>query len=102
MSETIVNIFVGNTHSKLANLGVIDTHNLILFGSTKTKTGDEVHEEQNDTCSEEGIDKSSDRVGKLISKLDVVLVDPTTVDLGGTVKVGYVITANPRLASSDS
>lgn len=34
-----------DAYSKLANLGVVNAHNLIFLGGTKTETGDQVHEE---------------------------------------------------------
>lgn len=70
------------TYSELANLGVINTHNLILLRSTQTQTRDEVDDEQDDTCSEERVSKTGNRVGKLVAQLNVVVVDPAAGDGG--------------------
>src|ERR1700761_4545904 len=51
------------TYSELANLGVINTHDLILLRSTQTHTRNEVEDEQDETCPEERVSKTGDRVG---------------------------------------
>lgn len=82
----------GLTYGKLANLGIINTQNLILFGSTQAQTGNEVHDEQDNAGTDKGVGKSSDGVGKLVTELNVVVVDPATGDHGNTVKVRDVVT----------
>jgi hypothetical protein len=86
-----VQLKIKRTYSKLANLGVVNTHDLIFLGGTKAEAGDEVHDEQDDACTEKGIGKSGDGVGKLVTKLDIVVVDPAAINLSNTVKVRYVI-----------
>jgi hypothetical protein len=83
------------TYSKLANLGIIDTHDLIFLGSAKAEAGNEVHDEKDNAGSKEGISHSGDRVSKLVSQLDIVLVDPATINLGDTIKVRNVVSVPP-------
>lgn len=56
-------MFVKRTYSELANLGIINAHNLILFGTAQAQTRDEVHDEQDDAATTEGVGKTSDGVG---------------------------------------
>ena len=80
------------TYSKLANFGIINTHNLIIFGSTETKSRNQINDEKNDTAAEKGVCKTGDRISKLVSELDVVVVNPATTNFGRAIEVGYVVT----------
>ena len=80
------------TYSKLANLSIVDTQNLILFRGTQAESRDEVENEQDDAGSEEGVGSSRYRVGKLVSQLDIVMIDPAAGNRGSTIQVRYVIT----------
>ena len=48
--------------SKLANLSIVNAHNLILLGGTQAETGDQVEDEQDDAGAEERVGKARDRV----------------------------------------
>lgn len=78
---------------KLANLGIINAHNLILLGSTQAESGDHVHNEQDNAGSEERVGKTGEGVGKLVAQLNVVVVDPAAGDLGGAIEVRNVVAA---------
>lgn len=82
-------------YSKFADFGIINTHYLIFLWRAQAKTRNEVHSEKNDTGSEEGICHSSDRVSKLVSQLDIVLVNPAAIDFGDAIQVRNVITICP-------
>ena len=77
---------------KLSNLGIVNTHDLILLGGSKAETGNEVDGKENDARAEERVRKTTDGVGQLVGKLDVVLVEPASGDGGGAVKVSNVVT----------
>lgn len=49
--------------SKLANFGVVDTQNLIFFGSAEAETRDQIDEEKDETATKEGVREASNRVG---------------------------------------
>lgn len=84
--------------SKLSNLGIVNTHDLILLGGSKTETGNEVKDEENEAGAEERVGKTTDGVGQLVSKLDVVLVEPSSGNDGSAVKMSDVVTVR-RLAN---
>lgn len=77
---------------KLSNLGIVNTHDFILFGGSKAETGNEVDGKENDARAEERVGKTTDGVGQLVSKLDVVLVEPASGDGSNAVKVSNVVT----------
>ena len=77
---------------KLAELDVVDADVLLLGLDAQAQAGDQVHQEQDDAGQDERVREARDRVGELVCELDVVVVDPTAVDLGEAVKVGYVVT----------
>lgn len=85
------------TYSKLANLGIINSHYLIIFGSTETKPRNQFNDEKNDTAAEKGVCQTGDRISKLISELDEVMVNPATTNFGRAIEVGYIITVENRL-----
>jgi hypothetical protein len=78
--------------SELSNLGIVNTHDLVLLGGSKAKTGNEVDDEENQARAEERVGKTTDGVGQLVSKLDVVLVEPSSRNGGSTVKMSNVVT----------
>ena len=78
--------------TELAQLAVIKTHLLLLSRSTQAQSGHEVHEEEDNAGHAKGVAESSNGVGKLISKLNVVVVQPASWNLAEAVKVGNVIT----------
>lgn len=80
------------TYGKLANLGIINTQDLILLGSTQAKTRNKVHDEQDNAGTDKGVRKSSDRVSQLVTELNVVVVDPATGDLGDSIEVRNIVT----------
>lgn len=54
------------TYGELADFCIIHAENLCLFTCTKTKTRDEVHDEQDDAGSAKGIGEAGRGVGKLV------------------------------------
>ena len=76
---------------KLANLGIVDTQDLSLLGSSEGKTRDQVHDEEDDAGSPERVDTAGDGIGELVSELDPVAVEPSSRDDGETIQVCYVI-----------
>lgn len=78
--------------SKLSNLSIVNAHDLILFGGSKAETGNEVEDKENEAGAEERVGKTTDGVGQLVSKLDVVLVEPASGNDGSTVKMSNVVT----------
>ena len=77
--------------SKLANLSIVNAHDLILLGSTQAETGDQVEDEQDDAGAEERVGKARDRVSQLVTQLDIVVVDPATVNFGRAIQVRNVV-----------
>lgn len=80
------------TYGKFTNFSVIDTEDLFLFGDTQVKTRDQVDDEEDDAATEERVGHAGDGVGQLVAKLDVVVVDPASVDDRRTIQVGDVVT----------
>lgn len=76
---------------KLSKLAIIETHLLLLGRDTQAEARNEVHEEENDASHDEGVGKSSNTVGELVSELDVVLVEPTAGDDAEAVEVRNVV-----------
>lgn len=54
------------TYRELADFCVVHPEDLGLFTSTKTKTRDEVHDEQDYARSAKGVGKAGRGVGKLV------------------------------------
>lgn len=77
---------------ELAELVIIKTNLLLVLVDTERKTGNEVEEEEDDAGHDEGVGEAGDAVGELVGELDVVVVDPATVNDGGTVQSGDVVT----------
>lgn len=71
---------------EFANLGVIDAQDLSILSGAETKTRDQVHDEEDQAGSAEGVETTTERIRKLVGHLDPVLVQPTTVDTGDAVK----------------
>ena len=57
----------GATYGKLANLGVVNAHDLVFFGGTQAETRDHVDDKEENAASEERVCHSGDGVGKLVS-----------------------------------
>lgn len=76
---------------KLANLGVVNAQNLRLLAGAEGQAWDEVHDEEDETGSKEGVRGSGDGVSQLVAQLDVVLVQETSFDLGEPIQMRYVI-----------
>jgi hypothetical protein len=77
--------------SKLSKLSVIDTENLRLLGTAEGKTGNKVHNEKDNAGTTEGVGEASNGVSKLVCKLNVMTVDPSTRDFGSAIEMGYVV-----------
>jgi len=77
--------------SELSDLSIVDAQDLGLLGGAEGEAGNQVHDEEDEAGSTKGIDHSADGIGKLVTKLDVVLVEPSTGDLGEAIKVRYVV-----------
>jgi hypothetical protein len=82
-----LNIIVG----KLSNLSIVDTQDLSFLSSTERETWNQVHDEQDDAGTEEGVCTTRDGVRKLVTKLDPVVVEPASRDVGETIQMGYVV-----------
>lgn len=77
---------------KLSELTIIKTHLLLLGSHAQAETGDKVHQEQDDTGQNKGVGETGNTVGKLVSELNVVLVEPAAIDLAETIEVCDVVT----------
>jgi hypothetical protein len=82
-----LNIVVG----ELANLGIVDTQDLSLFGGTQGQAGNEVHDEEDEAGSDKGVCGTRDGIGQLVSELDPVVVEPATGDDSVAIEMRYVI-----------
>ena len=80
------------TYRELADFRIVHTEDLGLFAGTKTKTGNQIHQEQDDARSAKGVGKARGGVGKLIGQLDVVAIEPSTMNCGEPVEMRDVIT----------
>lgn len=108
-SEGVVNFLLETdvVISEFAHLGVVNTKDFGLFGGTKTKTGNEMHDPEDgglmrecsdqtawnifslklDTYSHhEGISETSSRVCNLVTKLDPVVVEPTSRNISKAIE----------------
>lgn len=77
----IVCVSNGGTYCKLANLGIINTHDFIIFGSTESESRNQVDDEKNDTAAEKRVCETRYRISKLVSELNVIVVYPATINL---------------------
>lgn len=77
---------------KLAQLGIIEANVLLLSRGAQRQTRDKVHQEEDDTSHDKGVRESGDTVGKLVTELDVIVVQPASGDNGSAVEMGNVIT----------
>lgn len=82
-----LNIVVG----ELSELGIVDTEDFGLLRAAEGKTWDEVHDEKDNAGSTEGVCETSNGVGKLVGKLNVVTVDPSTWNDSGAIEMSYVV-----------
>lgn len=82
---------MGLKHTKLANLGVVNAQDFGFFTRTQVETRDQVHDEQDDTCPDEGVRSSGERIRKLVPDLDPVLVDPSSVNLSDPVQSRNIV-----------
>lgn len=73
-------------HDLFSDLSEIDTQRLVLLARSEVAARDAVDGEQQDERNHKRPTETGSRVGKLITKLNPVLVDPTTRDRSGTVK----------------
>ena len=76
---------------KLANLGVVDAQNFGFLGRAEREAGDQVHDEEDETGSAERIRHSADGIGKLVTELHPVVVEPAAVYFGEAIEMRYVI-----------
>jgi hypothetical protein len=85
----------GKTYGKLANLHIVNTKNLLLFAGTELKDREElanaVEAAEDDAGPNEGVGTASDGVSKLVTELDPVLVQPTTIDNSIAIKMSDVV-----------
>lgn len=71
---------------KLAEVGIIDTDNLCLFGCSESESRDKVHDPTENSGHDERVGESGDSIGDLVTKLNVVVVKPSTWNLGDAVE----------------
>jgi hypothetical protein len=76
---------------EFADFRIVDTENLGLFACAEGETGDEVHDEEDDAGTAEGVDTTGDGVSELVAELDPVVVEPSTRDLSEAVQMRYVV-----------
>lgn len=82
----------GSTYGKFTNLGIVHTKDFFLFRDAQVQTGDQIDDEENDAASEERVGHTGDGVRQLVAELDVVVIDPASVNDRGTIEVGDVVT----------
>lgn len=80
------------TYGELSDFGIVNAHDLIFLARAKVESGNEVDDKQDNAASAEGVSEARDRVCQLVRKLDVVFIDPASVNLGETIQVRNVIT----------
>lgn len=80
-----------STYSKLADLGIVNTHDLVFLVCTKAESRNEVENEQDNASTEERVRSSRHRVSELVPELDIVVVDPASSNFSGAIKVCNVI-----------
>lgn len=78
-------------HTKFADLCIVDAQNFGFFTRTQVETGDQIHDEQDETRPDERVRPSGKRIRKLVSDLDPVLVEPSSVNLGDPVQTRNVV-----------
>lgn len=81
----------GGELTELADLRVINTQNLGLLGGPDMQAGDQVQDEEDDAGEDKGIASAGEGIGKLVSELDPVTVQPAASDDLHAVQVGDVI-----------
>lgn len=83
------------TYSKFANLHIVNAEHFLFLARTELEHRHEFSEKvkatENETGSDERVRTARDGVGKLVSKLDPVTVEPATLDNGGTIEMSYVV-----------
>lgn len=67
---------------ELANLSIVDTQDLSFLGGAEGQAGDQVHDEEDEASSTEGVGTSGDGVSELVAELDPVMVEPAAWNLG--------------------
>jgi hypothetical protein len=77
---------------ELAELGIVQAGGLVVLGGAEGETWDQVHEEQDQASTDEGVGETRNGIGELVSELDVVLVEPSTGNNAETIEMCYVIT----------
>ena len=65
---------------ELAHLRVVDAEDLRLLARAQAHAGDEVQDPQDDGRHNKRVRHARDRVGDLVPELDVVVVEPATID----------------------
>lgn len=70
------------TNSKLANLGIVNSHHFTLLRRPETEARNQIDKEENDTAPEKRVCETGNRIGKLVSELDVVVVKPAAINFG--------------------
>jgi hypothetical protein len=76
---------------ELADLGIVDTQDLGFFGGAEGEAGDQVHDEEDEAGSAEGVGTSGDGVSELVAELDPVMVEPAAWNLGEAIEMCYVV-----------
>jgi hypothetical protein len=76
---------------ELANLSIVDTQDLSFLGGAEGQAGDQVHDEEDEAGSAEGVGTSGDGVSELVAELHPVMVEPAAWNLGEAIEMCYVI-----------
>lgn len=76
---------------ELADLGVVDAHDLGLLGRAQRQPGDQVHHEEDDAGQDEAVRHAGHGVGKLVAQLNPVVVQPAAGDRAEAVEMRDVV-----------
>lgn len=76
---------------ELAELAIVNADDLGVLGGAQGEAWDQIHDEEDNAGAEERVGETGDAVCKLVRQLDVMSVEPATIDFGKPVKVRYVI-----------
>jgi hypothetical protein len=82
---------------EFTHLGVINTDDFRILISAEAKTRDEVHDPEDDGGHDQRITETSCGISNLVTKLDPVVINPSSGNVGNTVKSG-----NARLSKEGS
>lgn len=89
------------TDSKFTNLGVIDSVDLAVFGGTQAQARDQIHHKENDAGSAKRVGEAGHGIRELVGKLDVVTIQPASVDHREAIQMRDVVTKHDNRQNQD-